>query len=482
MDTVHQKFSYLVNRRKIFYFPALMLLVFSAAGIFLISNRLFQPVSAHGEEQISLNTTENGTPTSLKICNTAGQNIAVGIVLNYNITLEGNPNYRQTVPLQTGPGPFGYCTIVTGPFASGIPPFATFRTNQRVIIHQVELAPYTGPLPWWSQTTLSSQTAPPTVLQANNTTRTAVVTLAGNNNGTFVNEVNFTNSHSTCLPIDYQSAQSSASPECQAPIRRENHFDFNGDRMTDPATFRPATGEWIIKKSDGTASSFYFGTNGDQLVPADYDGDNWSDIAVFRNGYWYIFGSSIGFRSYSYGQAGDVAQPGNFTGFPGADIAVFRPSNGTWYINGGSTVQFGINGDRPVAADYDGDNKTDVAVYRNGTWYILKSSNGEVITINWGIATDKVVPADYDGDGKINPAVYRDGVWYILKADYQNFEVKQFGIATDKPVPADYDGDGKADVAVYREGVWYTLNASNNFWYFQFGNAADIPVQNAFVR
>jgi subtilisin family serine protease len=220
----------------------------------------------------------------------------------------------------------------------------------------------------------------------------------------------------------------------------------------------------------------------------DFDSDNKADVSVYRpdNGVWYLNSSQAGFSAVQFGAPGDLIAPADYDGDGKTDVAVFR--NGVWHVlqsanNSFLSLQFGQAGDLPRPGDFDGDGKADISVFRpsNGVWYRLNSGNGQFVAVQFGQQGDQPLIGDFDGDGKSDIIVYRpaDGVWYRLNSSDGQFSAVQFGATGDIPAPADFDGDGKADISVFRpsNGTWYRLNSGNGqFFAVQFGTNGDVPI------
>lgn len=295
--------------------------------------------------------------------------------------------------------------------------------------------------------------------------------------------------------------------------------DFNGDGRTDLAVVRNTGGgpmgqmTWFLNTNPGVTPTFGYawGLSGDFFIPEDFDGDNKSDVAVWRPGaagssHFYIL-QSIGFtlRDDIFGQTGDnPTVVGDYDGDGKADVAVYRAgatagAQSTWYYRGSLTpanitfVPWGQNGDFPAPGDYDGDGKNDYVIQRNNGggqaafWHRL--SSGGTLVFAFGTPTDLIVPGDYDGDGKTDVAVVR-GIagninWYYRKSTDGTIVQSIFGSsATDFATQGDYDGDGKTEPAIWRQSA---TPGGSAFWYqgstsgvvsIPFGLIGDYPVAN----
>ncbi len=114
----------------------------------------------------------------------------------------------------------------------------------------------------------------------------------------------------------------------------------------------------------------------------------------------------------------------------------------------------------PAAGDYDGDGKSDPALYLDGRVTVAFSGRGyQLYEAVLGGPDGIECPADFDGDGKTDPAVY-DPTTSLLavlcSAQSHALGTMRIGGAGCVPVVGDFDGDGKADPAVYVEtsGLW----------------------------
>ena len=224
---------------------------------------------------------------------------------------------------------------------------------------------------------------------------------------------------------------------------------------------------------------------------------NWSSLYTYPNGtqikmlYWdeLLVGTTIGL----YGQAITVASAtttvvADFDGDGKSDVAVYHEATGYWFILLSSTLtlsyeKLGETGYTPVPADYDGDGKADMAVFHeaSGYWYYILSSTYALGYSKLGESGYAPVPADYDGDGKADLAVFNEttGWWYYILSSTYALGYTKLGETGYAPVPADYDGDAKADLAVYNEttGWWYyILSSSGSLGYTKLGESGYAPV------
>lgn len=184
----------------------------------------------------------------------------------------------------------------------------------------------------------------------------------------------------------------------------------------------------------------------------------------------------------------DALRKTDYNGDGRTDFAVWRPGDSNWrvrysYFGNSSTIPFGVSGDVPVPGDYDGDRKSDRAFYRPSTneWYVLRSSNNSYFSIPLGLSGDHLVPGDYDGDCKTDIAMWRPStaVWYIVRSSDSGYTFVTFGLSGDIPVPGDYDGDCKNDIAVFRPSTrewWIHQSSTNTAVVITWGLSGDKPV------
>jgi hypothetical protein len=195
-----------------------------------------------------------------------------------------------------------------------------------------------------------------------------------------------------------------------------------------------------------------------------------------------------------------VTVTGDYNGDSKTDVAVFRRTNpnlAQWFaantIGLATGLSFGGGSlDVPVTGDFGGDGKTDPAVYRPGTatWYITTPTTNGYTTAVAGIPFGQVnvdvpVPGNYNGSGITQIAVYRPttGQWYVKGGTNPYPAVVSPSLLSDIPVPGNYDNTGKDEFAVFRPstGVWYINGPSGvHTVTFNPGGPGGIPVPGAY--
>ena len=244
----------------------------------------------------------------------------------------------------------------------------------------------------------------------------------------------------------------------------------------------------LLYQSDGTAA----GTRERAYVGPHPWNDKLVTVAAYNNGDLLIFGDD-GIHGTEPMRVGAPDQPpGDFDGDGKTNPAVFRPSTAEWFALGAGGGQslgtFGATGlgDIPVPGDYDGLGHAELAVFRPSTaeWFVLGPGGGRSLG-KFGAPGlgDIPVPGDYDGDGKTNLAVFRlsTAEWFVLGPN-GGYRLTTFGAQNLKDIPAvgDFDGVGHSQPAVFRPSTaeWFALGPHGGYSLGKFGapNLTDIPV------
>jgi hypothetical protein len=195
--------------------------------------------------------------------------------------------------------------------------------------------------------------------------------------------------------------------------------------------------------------------------------------------------------------------------------------------------RFGMLGGIPLAGDFNGDGKSQLAIFKDGYWMIDMNSNGiwdeHDMLIKFGDEDDRPVVGDWDGDGKADIGIYgpmwehdieaiahepglpnpenfphtrpknvppneheatsRARVMKLTNFGKQRADVVDhvFGVGDKKliPVAGDWNGTGIRSIGTFQDGVWQLdLNGDGKFDHrdvtFRFGQAGDIPVVGDF--
>jgi len=238
--------------------------------------------------------------------------------------------------------------------------------------------------------------------------------------------------------------------------------DYDGDGYSDIAVYRREEGLWGIRG----ITLCYFGGRDDWPVPGDYDGDGTTEIGIFRpaSGLWAIKGVT---RAY-FGAPADRPAPEDYNGDGICDQGIFRSGLGLWAVRGVTRVYFGSFTDEPVPGDFDGDGTGEIGIFRKttGLWALRSISR-----VYYGAADDIPVQGDYHGDGTDGPAVFRpsSGLWAARAATRV-----YFGASSDQPIPGAYDGTVRCNVGLFQEisGLWAVKSITRVYY----GRPGDIPV------
>lgn len=193
-----------------------------------------------------------------------------------------------------------------------------------------------------------------------------------------------------------------------------------------------------------------------------------------------------------WGIAGDIPVQADFNGDGITDIAMYRPTTAQWFVDlyqhAAADRVFiwgtGSNNATPLAGDVNGDGLADLALFINATGVWNFNTNRDGVTdsqTQFGLPGDIPLLFDWNRDGKADLVIYRKGIWYVdTNRDGAADLIYGFGNFTnnDQPFFSDVNNDGNPDLGIFSDGIWqFDFNRDGKpETAFQFGAAGDIPL------
>ena len=155
--------------------------------------------------------------------------------------------------------------------------------------------------------------------------------------------------------------------------------------------------------------------------------------------------------TFQFGAGHDIPLPADYDGDGYTDLAVYRPTTNQFHVrkSDGSIVihNFGFTGAVPVPADYDGDGKADLAYYRADTksFYIKQSTTGNISTVTYPDLTGRPFAAYFLNIGRDVPATYDPATGKVLFYDpFAKVFYPKMCAPNQRPVFGDFNGDSSA--------------------------------------
>ncbi|MGI5499271.1 FG-GAP repeat domain-containing protein [Lentzea sp. CA-135723] len=299
-----------------------------------------------------------------------------------------------------------------------------------------------------------------------------------------------------------------------------------------PAHADDPTGDVYVSLSDGgrfVQDSWrwhdFFGVGNEIPLTGDFNGDGRDDVVTFTRGdrgdVYVALSNGNGFAGTSvkwhdnFGFGTETPLVGDFNGDGKDDIATFTQGNtGDVFVAlstgsgfSGTSVKwhdwFSIGNEVPLAGDFNGDGKDDIATFTRGAtgdvYVALSTGSGFSGTSQkwherFGINGEIVDSGDFDGDGKDDIVTFTRGDAadvYVSFSDGTKFVQDSwkwhdsFAFGTEIPEVGDFNGDGRADIATFTRGtaadVFVATSTGSAFvgtsakWHDRFAVGAEVP-------